>query len=79
MDNIDKIIDVSLMPSYIQNDWVNYNKSVLNLSILNDHIKKVKENIEKQIDFNSDHIVELEEKLNILISIRRDVILSDIL
>jgi hypothetical protein len=34
-DELEKVIDVTQMPSYIQLDWFKYNKKELTLSIVN--------------------------------------------
>ena len=61
-DDKEKISDVSKMPIYIKEDWINYNKSDLSLDIINKHIKYYK---------NDD-----EDMFNLLMTIRRDFILT---
>jgi len=58
----EKISDVSNMPLYIKEDWINYNKHDLTLDIINKHIKYYK---------NDD-----EDMFNLLMTIRRDFILT---
>ena len=61
-DEKEKINDVSKMPIYIKEDWINYNKNDLSLDIINRHIKYYK---------NDD-----EDMFNLLMTIRRDFILT---
>lgn len=61
-DDKEKISDVSKMPIYIKEDWINYNKKDLSLDIINKHIKYYK---------NDD-----EDMFNLLMTIRRDFILT---
>ena len=61
-DEKEKINDVSKMPIYIKEDWINYNKNDLSLDIINRHIKYYK---------NDD-----EDMFNLLMIIRRDFILT---
>lgn len=39
-EDIEKIIDVSCMPNYIKEDWINYNKKDLTINIVDEHIRK---------------------------------------
>ena len=61
-DDKERISDVSKMPIYIKEDWINYNKKDLSLDIINKHIKYYK---------NDD-----EDMFNLLMTIRRDFILT---
>jgi hypothetical protein len=61
-DDKDKINDISKMPLYIKQDWLNYNKHDLTLDIINKHIKYYK---------NDD-----EDMFILLMAIRRDFILT---
>jgi hypothetical protein len=73
--------DVSKMPEYIQSDWINSNKTDLNLESLNRHIK----NSKSVLDLYSGQMFHEEDRKSIqviidkLISIRRDFILNGIL
>ena len=61
-DEKEKISDVSKMPIYIKEDWINYNKRDLSLDIINKHIKYYK--------------TDDEDMFNLLMTIRRDFILT---
>jgi hypothetical protein len=63
-----KLLDVSQMPIYIKEDWLKYNKKSLSLSLLNEQIKKL------QIYYDN-----YEEELSLLKSLRRDLIIKNIL
>jgi len=56
------------MPLYIKEDWIKYNKKSLSLSLLNEQIKK----LTNQYD-------QFEEELLLLKSLRRDLIIKNIL
>ena len=76
-DDSEKIIDVSLMPHYIKDDWINYNKKELNLSIIDRHInqsyKDLKQYVPNSLNINK---IRIEEELSDLKSIRRDYLLK---
>ena len=76
-DDIEKIRDVSLMPPYIKEDWINYNKKDLDMITLNFHIKEYESKIKNSIDFNEEK--ELEETIQVLISLRRELIIKGII
>ena len=63
-----KLFDVSQMPNYIKEDWIKYNKKSVSLSLLNEQIKKLTN------DFD-----QFEEELNLLKSLRRDLIIKGII
>ena len=42
-DESDKIEDISKMPAYIKEDWVNYNKKDIDIVTIDHHIKKFSE------------------------------------
>ena len=63
-----KIFDISQMPIYIKEDWLKYSKKSLSLSLLNEQIKKL------QIYYDN-----YEEELSLLKSLRRDLIIKNIL
>ncbi len=60
-DEKEKIGDISKMPIYIKQDWIDYNKNDLSLNIINKHIKYYKND---------------EDMFNLLMTIRRDFILT---
>ena len=62
------MFDVSQMPIYIKEDWIKYNKKSVSLSLLNEQIKKLTN------DFD-----QFEEELNLLKSLRRDLIIKGII
>lgn len=72
-DDRDKIKDVLQMPYYIKEDWINYNKKSLNIKTINEHIKNLEENLIR--DLNNLH----QKKMDNLKSIRRDLIIKDII
>jgi hypothetical protein len=39
VEDVEKVYDVSYMPSYIKEDWINYNKQELTVEIVDLHIK----------------------------------------
>ena len=73
-DDIEKLYDVSNMPSYIKEDWLNYNKKILNISVLNSSIKECKELLEMSVfqENKNTH----QQQLDILTSLRRDLIIK---
>lgn len=84
-EEFEKVIDVTQMPIYIKSDWFKYNKKELTLSIINKHIKYLKESIEN-LYYSSTNIqqnIETEkvimEVLEKVISIRREFIIKGIL
>lgn len=81
-DDIEKIKDVSLMPPYIKEDWIKYNKKELDMITMNIHIKKYEDKLKLVIESNSfktEKERELEEKINLLKSLRRDLIIKGII
>ena len=74
-DDINKIDDVSKMPTYIKEDWLNYNKKPLDISIINRQIKNLEIIIEKRRPYDPKD----EDKLITLKSIRRDLIIKGII
>jgi len=84
-EELEKVIDVSQMPIYIKSDWFKYNKKKLTLSIINKHIKYLKDSIEKlytkstNIQQNIEAEKEIMEVLEKLLSIRREFIINGIL
>lgn len=70
----DKLEDISKMPYYIKEDWINYNKKDLNLKIINKHIQDSEIKLDKDILKPEDI-----EEINFLKSIRRDLIIKGII
>lgn len=73
-DERDKVDDVSRMPYYIKEDWINYNKKDVNLSVVDALIKEYS-NFGKT--YNHDDRV--EDLLSELKSIRRNIQIKKIL
>lgn len=63
-----KIFDISQMPIYIKEDWIKYNKKTLSLSLLNEQIKKL-----------TNEFDQFEEQIDLLKSLRRDLIIKGII
>lgn len=81
-DDVEKIKDVSLMPIYIKEDWINYNKKELNIITLNLHIKEFEQRLKNSIEsspIKDDREREIEETLNTLKLLRRDLIIKGII
>jgi hypothetical protein len=84
-DELEKVIDVTQMPSYIQLDWFKYNKKELTLSIVNKHIKYLKDSIEDlytknmSIQKNIEVEQQIQQVLEKVFLIRRDLIINGIL
>ena len=74
-DDIEKIKDVSNMPTYIKEDWVNYNKKDLSISVLNSHISELQYKSLGTFNVNK----EPEETIPLLKSLRRDLIIKGII
>jgi len=83
-DDIEKIKDVSSMPYYIKGDWVKYNKKELDMITLNIHIKQYEDRLKsiiesKTLPFNLDNEKDLEETIQLLKSLRRELIIKGII
>ncbi len=83
-DDIEKVIDVSQMPEYIKGDWINYNKKPLNIPVLNQMIKdyeKGRQNLRfpAMYEYNEPTDDELEDLINLLKSLRRDLIINKVI
>lgn len=74
-DDEEKLIDVSNMPNYIKEDWLNYNKKELGISIINKQIK----NLEMILENKRPYDPKDDESLSQLISIRRHLIIKGII
>lgn len=67
-EEIEKVFDVSQMPHYIKCDWVEHNKIKPSIELINHQIKKLNNKYEL-----------FSDELNILKSIRRNLIINKIL
>ena len=74
-DDVEKIMDVSSMPHYIKEDWINYNKKELNQKVLDKHIAFWKDKSEMLYPPNK----EIEEIISTLKSIKRHLIIKKII
>lgn len=73
-DDIEKIKDVSQMPNYIKEDWINYNKIELTDKILDWHILDYIHKSEQQ--YPNEDLLEVVNKLR---SIKRHQIIKKII
>jgi hypothetical protein len=82
-DDIEKVKDVSQMPEYIKEDWINYNKKPLNIPILNQMIKsyenQLNSGLERPFSLTEPSDDELEDLINVLKSLRRDLIINKVI
>ena len=74
-DDIEKIMDVSSMPPYIKEDWINYNKKELNQKVLDKHIKIYTDKFD--IKYPPDE--EIEKVISTLKSIKRHLLIKKII
>jgi hypothetical protein len=74
-DDIEKIMDVSYMPHYIKEDWINYNKKELTNDIIDNHIKVYTDKYESQYPPNE----KVEKTLIKLKSIKRHLTIKNII
>ncbi len=74
-DDVEKIMDVSSMPHYIKEDWINYNKKELTQSVLDTQIKVYTDKCESQWPPDESD----EKTLSILKSIKRHLIIKKII
>lgn len=74
-DDIEKVMDVSSMPHYIKEDWINYNKKELNQKVLDKHIAFWKD--KSEMLYSPDK--EIEEIISTLKSIKRHLIIKKII
>ncbi len=63
-----KIYDVSQMPYYIKEDWIKYNKKSVSLSLINDQIMRLTNKFDQ-----------FEDEINLLKSLKRDLIIKKII
>ena len=82
-DDIEKVKDVSQMPEYIKEDWINYNKKTLNIPVLNQMIKsyenQLKSGLERPFSLSEPSDDELENLISLLKSLRRDLIINKVI
>jgi hypothetical protein len=82
-DDIEKVKDVSQMPEYIKEDWINYNKKPLNIPVLNQMIKnyenQLNSGLERPFSLTDPSDDELEDLINVLKSLRRDLIINKVI
>jgi len=82
-DDIEKVKDVSQMPEYIKEDWINYNKKPLNIPVLNQMIKsyenQLNSGLERPFSLSEPSDEELENLINLLKSLRRDLIINKVI
>jgi hypothetical protein len=74
-DDIEKIMDVSSMPHYIKEDWINYNKKELSQKVVDKHIKIYIDKSDMQYPPDK----EIEEIISKLKSIKRHLIIKNII
>jgi hypothetical protein len=74
-DDIEKVMDVSSMPHYIKEDWINYNKKELTKPILDKHIRVYTDKYESQYPPSES----TEKTLSILKSIKRHLLIKKII
>lgn len=82
-DDIEKVKDVSQMPEYIKEDWINYNKKPLNIPVLNQMIKsyenQLNSGLERPFSLSEPSDDELENIISLLKSLRRDLIINKVI
>jgi hypothetical protein len=74
-DDVEKIMDVSSMPHYIKEDWINYNKKELTNSVLDNHIKVYTDKYDSKWPPDEG----LEKTISTLKSIKRHLIIKKII
>ena len=74
-EDVEKIMDVSSMPHYIKEDWINYNKKELNQKVLDKHISVYTDKSEMQ--YPPDR--EIVEIISTLKSIKRHLLIKKII
>ena len=78
-----KVYDISQMPLYIKEDWINYNKKPLNIPVLNQMIKsyenQLNSGLERPFSLSEPSDEELENLINLLKSLRRDLIINKVI
>jgi hypothetical protein len=74
-DDIEKIMDVSSMPHYIKEDWINYNKKELTQKTVDKHIREYFDKSEMQYPKDE----KIEDILSTLRAIKRQLIIKNII
>jgi len=74
-EDIEKIMDVSSMPNYIKEDWINYNKKELNQKVIDKHIKIYTD--KSDMKYPPDE--EIEKVISTLKSIKRHLLIKKII
>jgi hypothetical protein len=77
-DDIEKIIDISCMPEYIKEDWINYNKKDLTIYIVEEHIRKYVDLRDSEIYLEVANQT-YDDVISELQSIKRDLIIKKII
>jgi hypothetical protein len=77
-EDIEKIIDVSCMPNYIKEDWVNYNKKDLTINIVEEHIRKYVDLRDSEVYLEVTNQT-YDDVISELQSIKRDLIIKKII
>jgi hypothetical protein len=72
----EKIFDISQMPNYIKQDWLNHNKKPLSLKLLNKQVKNLLDLISRETDIDVKKISQFEEEIYLLKSLRSDLIIK---
>jgi len=72
----EKIFDISQMPNYIKQDWLNHNKKPLSLKLLNKQVKNLLDLISRETGIDVKKIIQLEEEIYLLKSLRSDLIIK---
>jgi hypothetical protein len=68
VDSDEKIFDISIMPLYIREDWIRYNKKPLNLELINNQIKQLSNNLNL-----------FEQEIMLLNALKREMLINQIL
>lgn len=76
-DDIEKIIDISIMPNYIKDDWIKYNKKEINISLLNSVIKDCNEKLEDNLFTEKEFYY--KDTLELFKLLKRDLLLKGLL
>ena len=74
-DELEKVKDISQMPIYIKEDWINYNKKELDIKMVSNYIIEEEKLLLKPGEIN----LEDAENLKNLKAIKRDILLKSII
>ena len=77
-DDIEKIMDISSMPHYIKEDWLNYNKKDITQKIVDQHIIEYTDRYDYQYPVNNKDD-SVGEALSTLKSIKRHLLIKKII